>query len=208
VGVVWRYHYGHRQWPRLDLHRIDKHCNVYRLSNSAWCGERKRHADRGSSQHLSVPIYTRLQIQAVIAAQNAVSPSQYPIALAMLIFFQNLGTAITIVIANTIFAQTLTSTVPRYAPSISPHAALEAGSGAGAVRALVPAGHQEHLDGVLRAYSESLRNIFYFITGIACLAAFVSLGMGWKDVRNKQGKKTIDAVEEDDHLDEAQKVEV
>jgi hypothetical protein len=128
-------------------------------------------------------------------------PSEYPIALANLIFFQNLGTAITIVVANTIFAQTLTSRVPRYAPSVSPQAALDAGSGARAVRALVPAGNKEELDGVLRAYSESLRNVFYFLTGIACLAVFVSLGMGWKDIRIKGERKEIDVAKEDDHVE-------
>jgi hypothetical protein len=115
----------------------------------------------------------------------------------MLFFFQNLGGAISIVIANTIFAQTLTSSVPRYAPSVSSQAALDAGSGAGAVRALVSVGHEDELDGILRAYSDSLRNVFYFLTGLACLAAIVSLGMGWKDVRNKGDTKKIDAGKEE-----------
>jgi len=122
--------------------------------------------------------------------QNAVSPAEYPVAIACLIFFQSLGTAITIVIANTIFAQTLTSAVSRYAPSISPRAALHAGSGAGAVRALVPVGHEDELRGLLRAYSESLRNVFYFLVGVACLATVVSLGMGWRDNRGKDKKAT------------------
>ena len=129
------------------------------------------------------------------------SPSQYPIALANLIFFQNLGTAITIVVANTIFAQSLTSLIPRYAPSVPAHAALDAGSGAGAVRALVPAGNRHELDGVLKAYSESLRNVFYFLTGIACVAVFVSLGMGWKDVRNKGEKKNTIMPKENSHVE-------
>ncbi|CAE7199367.1 hypothetical protein P3342_010226 [Pyrenophora teres f. teres] len=123
---------------------------------------------------------------AIIVVQNAVSPAEYPVAIACLIFFQSLGTSITIVIANTIFAQTLKSVIPRYAPSISPRAALRAGSGAGAVRALVPAGHENELNGLLRAYSESLRNVFYFLVGVACLATAVSLGMG---LRNDKGKE-------------------
>ncbi|KAF1944324.1 efflux pump protein [Clathrospora elynae] len=134
---------------------------------------------------------------AMIAVQNAVLPSEYPVAIANQIFFQNLGTSIAIVICNTIFAQTLISTIPRYAPSVSPQAALEAGSGAGAVRALVPAGHKDELDGVLRAYSESLRNVFYFLVGIASLMAVASLGMGWKDVSKKVDKKTGDVVIEE-----------
>ena len=136
-------------------------------------------------------INTSLTFQAIIAVQNAVPPAQYPVALASLIFFQNLSTSIAVVIANTIFAQTLTSTITRYVPSISPQAVLDAGSGASAVRALVP---PEELDGMLRAYSQSLRNVFYFLVGIACLAVFASLGMGLKDIRKKSGKSETDVV--------------
>ncbi|KAF1846818.1 MFS general substrate transporter [Cucurbitaria berberidis CBS 394.84] len=133
----------------------------------------------------------------LIAAQNAVRPSQVPIVLAILIFFQNLGTAIAVVISSTIFAQTLASTVPRYAPSVSPKAALDAGSGASAVRNLV-VGHEEELKGILRCYSESVRNVFYFLVGLAGLAAVVSVGMGWKDVRvtTEGNKAEIAATEE------------
>ena len=131
--------------------------------------------------------------------QNAVSPAEYPVAIACLIFFQSLGAAIAIVIANTIFAQTLTSAVSRYAPSISPRAALHAGSGAGAVRALVPVGHEDELHGLLRAYSESLRNVFYFLVGVACLATVVSLGMGWRDNRDKEKKAT--GVVDEEHVE-------
>ena len=125
--------------------------------------------------------------------QNAVSSAEYPVAIACLIFFQSLGASITIIIANTIFSQTLTSAIPRYAPSISPSAASHAGAGAGAVRALVPAGHEGELSGLLRAYSESLRNVFYFLVGAACLATILSLGMGWK---GKDRKATVVVDEE------------
>jgi hypothetical protein len=125
-------------------------------------------------------------LQGLIAVQNAVQPSQVPIGVAILIFFQNFGTSVAIVISNTIFAQTLTKTIPRYAPSVAPQAALNAGSGAGAVRSLVLSGREDELQGVLRAYSESLRNVFYLLVGMAGLAAFLSLGMGWKDVSKKK----------------------
>lgn len=133
--------------------------------------------------------------------QNAVLPAQYPVALASLVFFQNLSTSVAVVIANTIFAQTLRSAATRYAPTISPQAALDAGSSASAVRALVPPGQ---LDGVLRAYSQSLRNVFYFLVGIACLASLASLGMGWKDIRNKRSKADTD-VEMDEKCEAANK---
>lgn len=106
--------------------------------------------------------------------------------MAALIFFQNLASSVASVISNTIFTQTLTSTIPRYAPSVSPQAALSAGSSADAVRALVPANRSDEVDGVLQAYSESLRNVFYFLIGLAACGAAASLGMGWRRVGKKK----------------------
>ncbi len=110
-----------------------------------------------------------------------------------MIFFQNLGAAINVVIGNVIFSQTLSSTIPRYAPSVSPKAALDAGSGATAVRNLV-IGHEDELPGVLRAYSQSLRNVFYFLVGLTVVMLLASGGMGWKDVRKKPASKAVAAV--------------
>ncbi|KAF2031502.1 efflux pump protein [Setomelanomma holmii] len=143
---------------------------------------------RGAGLQTAGSLTPRSNELPLISIQNAVQPKQIPIAMAFLIFFQNLGTSIGIVIANTIFAQTLSKTAPRYAPSVSAEDALDAGSGADAVRALV-AGHEDELSGVLRAYSEGLRNIFYFLVALSCIAVVASLGMGWVDVRKKKEEK-------------------
>lgn len=119
-------------------------------------------------------------------------PARIPIGLALLVFFQNLGTSITIVISNVIFVQTLTSTIPRYAPSVSAGEVLKSGSGASAVRALIPSGDDQVLQGILKAYSESLRNIFFFLVGISGIAILMSLGMGWKDVRKDSKKENAE----------------
>lgn len=113
-------------------------------------------------------------------------PGQIPVAMAVLIFFQNFSVSVAGVVSNTIFAQTLTAAIPKYAPSVSPAEALKAGSGASAVRDMVPAEHTDELNGLLRAYSESLGNVFYFLVGLAVLATLVSFGMGWKDVRKQK----------------------
>lgn len=136
--------------------------------------------------------------QPIVAIQNAVKPADVPVSIALVIFTQNLGTSISVVLSNTIFTETLTSRITTYAPSVSSQAALEAGSGAGAVRALVR-GHEEELDGVLRAYSESFRNVFYFLVGAALCALVVSTGMGWKDVRKKAPKTPSQGNDEDVH---------
>lgn len=102
--------------------------------------------------------------------------------MAMLMLFQNLSGSVGGVISNVIFSQSLIEKLPRYAPSVDVKAALWVGSGASAVRDLV-ADHEEELAGVLQAYSEGLRNIFYFLVGVSGVAVAASLGMGWVDVR-------------------------
>jgi hypothetical protein len=119
--------------------------------------------------------------------------------MAFLIFLQNFGVSIGIVISNVAFAQTLTKAVPKYAPSVTGQAALDAGSDAHAVRHLV-VGHEDELNGVLMAYSESLRNVFYFLVAMAGLSIVLSLGMGWVDVRKK--KEGAKMVETDDGVEE------
>jgi hypothetical protein len=118
------------------------------------------------------------------------------VAMAFLIFLQNFGTSVVIVLSNTIFTQTLTRAITKYAPSVSSQAALLAGSDPRAVRALVIA-HENELNGVLLAYSESLRNVFYLLVGISGAAVLLSLGMGWVDVRKKkdEGKTMSEDVE-------------
>jgi hypothetical protein len=133
--------------------------------------------------------------QPLIAVQNATTPAQLPVAMALLIFLQNFATSICVVLSNTILSQTLTKVVPRYAPSVSAQAVLDAGTDAGAVRRLV-IGHEFELSGLLLAYSEGVRNIFYFFVGITAVSVVVSLGMGWVDVRKRpEEQKAADDIE-------------
>lgn len=118
-------------------------------------------------------------------------PSQIPVAIAFLIFVQSFGAAISIVIATTIFTQTLIDKVTKYTPSISPQLVLAAGGGPDALRALVRPGprHDEELMGLLTAYTDSLRNVFYLLVAFAVVAFAFSWAMGWNDIRKKDADK-------------------
>jgi hypothetical protein len=130
----------------------------------------------------------------MIATQSALPPSLVPVSLAFLIFVQNLGGSIILIIANTIFTQSLLSKLARYAPSITPQDALEAGGSAEAVRNLLPVGHSDEFGGVLRAYTESLGNVWYLLVGMAVGAFVFAWGTGWVDVRKKDEKVVQTAV--------------
>jgi hypothetical protein len=120
-----------------------------------------------------------------VAIQNALRPDQIPVSLAFLLFVQSFAGAISIVIATTIFTQSLVSGLSKYAPSVTPEMALAAGGGAQAVRELVADGSAE-LGGVLKAYSNSVDHVFYLLTGFAVLTFGFSWGMGWKAIENKK----------------------
>ncbi|KAF1960439.1 efflux pump protein, partial [Byssothecium circinans] len=123
---------------------------------------------------------------AFVAAQAALPTRLIPVSLAFLIFIQNLTAAIFLVVANTIFTQSLIKKLGQYAPSVSTQAALDAGSGADAVRKLVAPDKPWEMEGVMTAYSESLKNIWLMLVAFACLSFISAFGMGWIDVRKKK----------------------
>ncbi|KAI0598793.1 major facilitator superfamily domain-containing protein [Biscogniauxia sp. FL1348] len=122
---------------------------------------------------------------AVIAIQQALPPSQSAVGVAFLVFCQNFLAAVFVVVANTIFTETLAQEIVEFAPSVDPAAALAAGSSAAAVRNLVPPGSPE-LDGVLRAFAKSFDTLCFVMVAAASVSFIASWGMGWVDVRKKK----------------------
>ncbi|KAF2110752.1 efflux pump protein [Lophiotrema nucula] len=125
---------------------------------------------------------------AMVALQTLLPTKHIATGLAAMIFFNNFSTSIAIVLATTIFSETLKSNLNKYAPSIDIDAALAAGGGAQAVRDLVPGGGPV-LDGLLLSYSKSIGTVFYMCVGFAVLGFASSWGMGWGD-RRRQLKAT------------------
>ncbi|KAF2259733.1 efflux pump protein [Lojkania enalia] len=136
----------------------------------------------------------------MIAVQTLLPATQIPISLALLIFSNNLFGAIAVVICTTIFTQSLASNLEKYAPSVPVQAALDAGGSPDAIRALVPEGSEE-LGSVLTAVSESVNNVFYYLVGLSCLAFAFSWGLGWGNVRKKEGEAKVEAEKQDEKMD-------
>jgi hypothetical protein len=111
--------------------------------------------------------------------------------MSLLIFSQNLAGSIAVVVATTIFTQSLLKDLPVLAPSASPGAAISSGTGAEAVRSLLPEGSPE-LDGLLRAYSYAVDKTFYVVAGFAVASIGFAFFMGWGDVRKDRGKGAAD----------------
>jgi hypothetical protein len=120
-----------------------------------------------------------------VAVQVVTSTKDMPTANALVMFFNSLGGAIAISIAQNIFINSLATEIPKYAPEVDPSVVINAG--ATYVRQAVPV---EYLQGVLEAYTRAITSAMALSIATACVAALVSFGMEWKSIK---GKKIIAA---------------
>ncbi|PCH03978.1 Major facilitator superfamily domain, general substrate transporter [Penicillium occitanis (nom. inval.)] len=118
----------------------------------------------------------------IIAVQNTLKLQQVPTAMAMIMFCQSFFSATFLSFADVIFNNSLRTIIPQQAPDINVKAVIQAG--ATAFRSVVPA---SDLQAVLRAYAISIDHVFYLAIGASCAAFLTCWGMGWKDIRKKQG---------------------
>jgi len=104
-----------------------------------------------------------------------------PTANACVMFFNSLGGALSISVAQNIFVNTLAKEVPRYAKGFD--ARIVANAGATNLRNVVPA---ETLPGVLHGYNNAIVTAFILAIATSSVAFFVSLGMEQKSVKGKK----------------------
>ena len=116
-----------------------------------------------------------------IAVQVVLSKKDMPVGNGIAIFFNSLGGALSISIAQNIFANSLVKEIPKYAPGLDPQVLLMAG--ATNIRKVVP---PELLQGVLEGYNKSVTNSY--ILSIACggLAVLCCALFEWKSVKGKK----------------------
>jgi len=116
-----------------------------------------------------------------VAVQVVTNEKDMPTANACVMFFNSLGGALSISIAQNIFVNTLAREVPRYADGFD--ARIVASAGATNLRGVVPGGL---LPGVLRGYNNAIVTAFVLAIATSSVAFFVSLGMERKSVKGKK----------------------
>lgn len=116
-----------------------------------------------------------------IAVQVVTSEKDMPTANACVMFFNSLGGAIAISIAQNIFINSLTREIPVYAPDMDPRVIIAAG--ATWVRTVTP---EYLLQGVLVAYTKAITSAFILAIATAGIAFCVSFGMEWKSVKGRK----------------------
>jgi hypothetical protein len=116
-----------------------------------------------------------------IAVQVVADQKDMPTANACVMFFNSLGGAVAISIAQNIFVNSLARELPKYAPGLDPQVVIKAG--ATYVRNVVP---KELLAGVLEAYTNAIVSAFLLAIATGGLAVLVSFGMEMKSVKGKK----------------------
>ncbi|KAI1801269.1 MFS general substrate transporter [Daldinia bambusicola] len=131
----------------------------------------------------------------VIVVQNVVSRELVPQATSCVQFFQSLGGALFIAVAQTVFQNGLIKGLAQDAPHIDP--SLLTHSGASEVRrVLASIGQQRMLGAVLGAYMRGLRHAYYISAAAASVAFLAALGLRWKKIDKKQGDSNATAAGE------------
>jgi hypothetical protein len=126
----------------------------------------------------------------VIVVQNVLPIEQVPVATAAIQFFQSLGGAVFIAVAQSLFQTGLISGIEADAPGIDPKVFINAGASQ-VLQILQQMNAQSATDAVLNAYLQGLRHTYFISVACAAAAFVVSLGLSWKTV--KKDKKKTDA---------------
>lgn len=101
--------------------------------------------------------------------------------MALLIFSQNFGGAVFLTFSETIFTNSLSTLIPRYAPDVNAGAVIAAG--ATGWRSLVS---KDQIEGILKAYAGSIDRVFYLAAGTSIGTMAFACGMGWVDIRQRK----------------------
>ncbi|KAJ5730545.1 uncharacterized protein N7483_005053 [Penicillium malachiteum] len=115
-----------------------------------------------------------------IAIQSLVAPEQIPLAMAIIIFWQNIGGATSLIAANAIFDNSLRSELQKRAAEISVSPDTIINAGVRSIRSLVSG---SELTAVLAAYAKSVDKVMYLGIAVSLTVIVVSPGLGWKDIR-------------------------
>jgi hypothetical protein len=116
-----------------------------------------------------------------IAVQVVVDEKDMPTGNAIAIFFNTLGGALSVSIAQNIFSNTLVKQLPLLAPDVSIATVIQAG--AAHLREVLT---EAQLPGVLLAYDKAVTTAFILPIATAGIAGLASLGLEWKSVKGKK----------------------
>lgn len=130
--------------------------------------------------------------QPLVAVQAALQTKDIPIGTSVVMFLQTLGGTIFVSIGNSIFTNSLVSSLERNVPSVNP--ATITAAGASDIKSIVSA---EDLPQVLAAYNHALTQAFLAAASMAALSIFGSILAPWMSVKKNYTKVDEPAEEAD-----------
>lgn len=133
----------------------------------------------------------------VLVVQNVMPLEWIPVATACIQFFQSIGGAIFIAVAQAVFQNGLIDTLAKDAPGLPAELFLNIGASqvSQVVSAPPPAGlgKPDDVNIVLNAYLQGLRNTYYIAVGCACGAFVAACGLSWKKIQRHRAKAADDS---------------
>jgi hypothetical protein len=121
----------------------------------------------------------------VLVVQNSVPHEWIPQGTASVQFFQSLGGAVFIAVAQAVFQNGLTAGIERDAPGLPAQAFIN--SGASQIPEVLAQLHAEdRLTAVLTAYLAGLRNSYFITVACAAAAFVVACGLSWKKIQKRK----------------------
>ncbi|GLI74765.1 hypothetical protein PoHVEF18_003013 [Penicillium ochrochloron] len=123
-----------------------------------------------------------------IAIQNLVPPEQISLAMAIVIFWQNIGASTSLIAANAIFSNSLRRQLQQRIAEIGISPDIIIDTGVHSIRNLV-SGSQ--LTAVLAAYAKSVDNVMYLGVAVSIAVLVFAPGLGWKDIRKVKDLQAI-----------------
>ncbi|KAL2197860.1 major facilitator superfamily-domain-containing protein [Corynascus similis CBS 632.67] len=120
-----------------------------------------------------------------LVVQNNVPHEWIPQATACVQFFQAMGGAIFIAVAQSVFQNGLAEGIERGAPGLSPQIFIN--SGASEIpQVLERMGASRYLIPVLTAYLDGLRNSYYITVACSGAAFLAACGLSWKKIQKRK----------------------
>jgi hypothetical protein len=121
-------------------------------------------------------------LQTAFAAPQCVLPLEdIPIGTAIIIFTENLASAIMVSVAQNVFTNQLQTNLANYVPKADSDVILHAG--ATEIKNLIPA---DLYNAVIFAYNKALCQTFYVGVTLSCCAVFGVLALKWVNVKGKK----------------------
>lgn len=119
--------------------------------------------------------------QTMLAAQTVLPLADVPTGTAIIIFFQTLGGAMFISVAQNVFSNKLLTGLIATVPDLSPEVVLNVG--ATSLKNVIPVAD---LPAVLLAYNGALTSTFYASVALSVISVVAASGMEWISVKGKK----------------------